>query len=69
MHTLTGVQCALREVMQRAADRAVCVGLLICLTQLPDDLLLAHHHRVQTGGHLEHMLRGGIRVVDIQVWL
>ena len=64
---LAGAKCMLDELAEGAADAAFLARNLQRRAQLPEDLLLADHHRVEPGGHREQMLHRAVLVVDVEV--
>jgi hypothetical protein len=57
-HFLGDRERALEELVQRGAERAGRIGLAHGLLHLAEDLGLAQHHRIEAGGHAEHVARG-----------
>ena len=64
---LADAQRLLEEGVERRADGAVLLADAQRLAGLAEDLALAHHHRVEAGGHLEEVGDGALVVVDVEV--
>ncbi len=62
-----GGKGALQQVFELAADGARSAGHGESLFHLAQNLRLAHHHRVQAGGHAEQMANGVLVAVLIEV--
>ena len=57
----------LDELSEGAPDAAFFARNLQSGAQLSDDLLLAHHHRVEPGRHGEQMLHRAVLIVNVKV--
>ena len=67
VRTLADPQRLLEEGVEGRADAAVLLALAQRLAGLAEDLSLADHHRVETGGHLEEVGDRAVVVVDVEV--
>ena len=67
VHALACTQRGLRQGVDARANRALLGGGLVGRTHLADDLLLAHHHRIQAGGNGHEVFRGGIGIAHVEV--
>lgn len=67
LHALADPQRTLSQFVQAATGLTVLDGHLERLPELPQDLLIAHDHRVEATGDPEGMPDRGILVVDVQV--
>ena len=67
VHPLAHAQSLLGELVQDAAGRVVGVRAQVGVADLAEDLLLADDERVESGGHGEEMLDGGLGVAHVGV--
>ena len=67
VHALARPQRGLRQRVNARADRALLGSGLIGAAHLADDLLLAHHHRIQAGGHGHEVLGRGVGIAHVEV--
>ena len=67
LHPLSGRQRPLREVVQDPADGSPGLGRRVGAADLAENLLFTDHRTVQTTGHREEMLDGGLAVSDVGV--
>jgi hypothetical protein len=67
VRALADAQRLLHQLVQQPTDALRLDGRLVCLAQLAEDLRLADHHRIETGGDPEGVVDRGLVVVDVEV--
>ncbi|CAB4734111.1 unannotated protein [freshwater metagenome] len=64
---LADLERVTEEEVERGLGATLHPGEFPCVTDLAEDLALAEHCRVQTGGNLEQVRDGGVVVLAVQV--